>query len=212
MVQNIDTLSEEDKVEFILKEATYLAKALVKEQNYIEPGKDGIRNEIDKIIDYLRYAINQNPLEATSNFFYYLESSKKYGKTLKRTELTIDYYRSINDACKKELKNQNYQPEDILEILAWTSRLIRYYKLEPEQQLSGEPIQESRTWKIEEEVEAEITAIKGKEITYKITDDIKRKIKEPKHYQSLTVEQKVIVKITELKDNLPKKVKYVRSL
>jgi len=35
MVQNIDTLSEEDKVEFILKEATYLAKALVKEQNYI---------------------------------------------------------------------------------------------------------------------------------------------------------------------------------
>ncbi|AFY55878.1 hypothetical protein Riv7116_3422 [Rivularia sp. PCC 7116] len=225
MVQNTDTLSEES----ILKEATYLAKALVKEQNYIEPGKDGIRNELDKIVDYLRYTINQNSSETinqndsktTSKFFEYLEKSEKDGKTLKRSDVTIDYYSSINKICKKELNNKNYKPEKIIEILAWTSRLIRYYKLEPEQQLlesepsaqtNSEPSKESRIWEIGEEVEAEITLIKGKEITYKITDDIKRKIKEPKHYQSLKVEQKVIVQITEIRDNLPKKVKFVRSL
>lgn len=221
MVQNTDTLPASDKEESILKEATYLAKALVKEQNYIEPGKDGIRNELDKIIDYLRYAINQNYSEATSKLFEYLEKSVKDGKTLKRTDVTIYYYSSINKICKQELKNKNYKPQEIIEILAWTSRLIRYYKLEPERQLlesepsaqtNSEPTKKSRTWKIGEEVEAEITLIKGKEITYKITDKIKPKNKEKHHSQSLKVEQKVIVQITEIRDNLPKKVKFVRSL
>jgi len=219
MVNNTEILSEES----ILKKATYLAKIFVKEQKQIEPGKDGIRNEIEKMTDNLRYAANQNSSEAISNFFDYLETLQKHGTTLKRSNLTIKYYTSINDILKKELKNKNFQPQEILEILAWTSRLIRYYKLEPEQQLftpetstqiTSEPVKKTRTWTIGEEVEAEITLIKGKEITYKLSDNInpKPKNKEKHHYQSLKVEQRVIVQVTEIRDNLPKKVKYVRSL
>ncbi|MEL7243003.1 MAG: hypothetical protein AAGM40_11740 [Cyanobacteria bacterium J06573_2] len=221
MVQNTDTLSEEK----ILEEATYLAKYLVK-----EPANDGIRSELEKIIDYLRYAINENPPEAISKFFDYLETLDKDGRTInqpsdknlkERTKNTLKYYKIINDICKTELKDKNYKPQDTLEILAWTSRLIRYYKLKPEQQLftpetstqiTTEPVKKTRIWKIGEEVEAEITLIKGKEITYKLAEKIKPKNKEKHHYQSLKVEQKVIVQITELKDNLPKKVKFVRSL
>ncbi|MEO1428359.1 MAG: hypothetical protein AAFV71_04695 [Cyanobacteria bacterium J06633_8] len=222
MTNNIQTNTELLSEESILKEATYLAKALVKEQNYIDPKTTGIKSELDKIIDYLSYAINQNPSEAISNFFNYLDKLENDGKTIhNRTQNTIKYYISINNICKQELKNKNFQPQDILEILAWTSRLICYYKLEPEQQLFtpetstqiiSEPVKKNRIWKIGEEVEAEITIIKGKEITYKLPDDINRKSKEKHHCQSLKVEQKVIVQVTEIKDNLPKKVKYVRSL
>ncbi|PLZ95212.1 hypothetical protein CEN50_23065 [Fischerella thermalis CCMEE 5268] len=197
-----------------------IAKMLVQEQQRIEASKDGIRSQLGKVIAYLRATINQN-ISDTENFFKYLKTLADSSKSVKQTDRTPDYCRSIHQTCTEYLKNIEANPKDILEILGWTFRLFNYYKVTPledfeklsasNRQLEIQIAAKSQNLKIGDEIEAEITKINGKKVTYQMLKILPKTAKEDKYYHLLEVGEVVIVKIIEIKNGVPSKVKFVRK-
>ncbi len=197
-----------------------IAKMLVQEQQRIEASKDGIRSQLGKVIAYLRATINQN-ISDTENFFKYLKTLADSSKSVKQTDRTPDYCRSIHQTCTEYLKNIEANPKDILEILGWTFRLFNYYKVTPledfeklsasNRQLEIQTAAKSQNLKIGDEIEAEITKINGKKVTYQMLKILSKTAKEDKYYHLLEVGEVVIVKIIEIKNGVPSKVKFVRK-
>ncbi len=117
----------------------------------------------------------------------------------------------------------------MLQILGWTSRLMRYYKdggiigeISSSTQIPAYTITkssrqqeiavaaQSQSFQIGQILEAKVTNIKGKEVTYELPGMLKITVKEPKKYADLSVELIVKIKVLELRDNgVPKKVKCV---
>ncbi|PMB53544.1 hypothetical protein CEN39_03845 [Fischerella thermalis CCMEE 5201] len=195
-----------------------IAKMLVQEQQRIEASKDGIRSQLGKVIAYLRATINQN-ISDTENFFKYLKTLADSSKSVKQTDRTPDYCRSIHQTCTEYLKNLEANPKDILEILGWAFRLFNYYKVTPlehfeklslsNRQLEIQTAAKSQNLQEGDEIEANITKISGNKVTYQILNIFSKTVKEPKHYTSLSVGQTVIVEITEIENGVIKKVKYI---
>lgn len=194
-----------------------IANKLVQEQEQIEPNKDGIRSELNKIIAYLRTTISQNQNNIGENFFKYLKALVDNSKSLKRSDKTPDYYRSIQKICTQHLTAIQSNPEAMLEVLGWSSRLFIAATLEN----FGESAQTNRQMKIEtaaksqnlqegDEIEANITKISGNKVTYQLLNIFSKTVKEPKHYTSLQIGQTVIVEITEIENGVPKKIRYIR--
>lgn len=106
---------------------------------------------------------------------------------------------------------------------------MRYYKVSPigeqtesssskatistaesERQREIKAAVKAQTIEVGQILEAQITAIKGKDVTYLILDTVKLTVKEPKKADSLTVGQMVNVQVTQMRDdNVPKKVKFI---
>ncbi|MEH2195481.1 MAG: hypothetical protein V7K98_22970 [Nostoc sp.] len=194
-----------------------IANKLVQEQQQIEPTKDGIRSELNKIIAYLRTTISQNQNNIGENFFKYLKALVDNSKSLKRSDKTPDYYRSIQKICTQHLTAIQSNPEAMLEVLGWSSRLFIAATLEN----FGESAQTNRQMEIQtaaksqnlqegDEIEANITKISGNKVTYQLLNIFSKTVKEPKHYTSLQIGQTVIVEITEIENGVPKKIKYIR--
>ena len=194
-----------------------IANKLVQEQQQIEPTKDGIRSELNKIIAYLRTTISQNQNNIGDNFFKYLKALVDNSKSLKRSDKTPDYYRSIQKICTQHLTAIQSNPEAMLEVLGWSSRLFIAATLEN----FGESAQTNRQMEIQtaaksqnlqegDEIEANITKISGNKVTYQLLNIFSKTVKEPKHYTSLQTGQTVIVEITEIENGVPKKIRYIR--
>lgn len=197
-----------------------IAKTLVQNQQDIEANKDGIRSELGKILAYLRNAINYNKSEAGKNFFKYLKALVDSSQSSKRSSKTPYYYRSINKACNQHLIDLESNPDKMLEILGWTFRLFKYYEVTPledfeellvlNRKLEIQTAAQSQDLNENDEIEAEITNKSGNKVTYKMFNTLTKTIKEPKNHKSLAKGDEVIVKITEIENGVPKKVKYVR--
>lgn len=104
-----------------------LAIAFVKEQYKIDSNTQGVKNELEKTITYLRTFITE--AEAGKRYFSYLETLARKGKTIGHTGNTIEYYQIISGLCSQYLKTYENQPETLLEILGWVKRLFAYYNL-----------------------------------------------------------------------------------
>mgnify|MGYP001797140815 CR=1 FL=1 len=214
------TVKESYSEDKMLVTAHAIAKILAQNQQDIEATKDGIYSELGKVLAYLRNAINYNKSEAGTNFFKYLKALVDSSQSSKRSDKTPHYYRSINNACNQHLMDLQSNPDKILEILGWTFRLFKYYKVTPVEdfeelsvlnsQLEIQTAAQSQDLKENDEIEATITNKSGNKVTYKMFNTLTKTIKEPKKHQLLQKGDEVIVNITEIENGVPKKVKYVR--
>jgi len=205
-----------------------IAVEFVKEQQRIEPNKEGISAELDKIISY--FCIFVSKAEAGNKFFKYIKELVKNGKQIGHSGKTPEYYRSIDQYCDQYLRDYQDNPQVMLQILGWTSRLMRYYKTAPIAELDSKlqekaaiadnqaqrlaEIKASVTQKfaVGDIIEAKVISKKdkGKEVTYELVGtSIRRNNKEPKKFEDLSVDQVVKVEVLEIDDGIPKKFKRV---
>lgn len=189
-------------------------------------------NELGKAIAYLRFAIQQNPENAGTRFFKYLNTLVSQGKSIGHSGKTPQYYRNLDKACSSHLHTYQTKPLILLHILGWTARLIRYYKeggvigepltitqttpaattqvQDSERQAEIRAIAQDQNFKVGQQIAATVKNVKGKEVTYELPGGIKLTVKEPKKYGELSVDDSVQVEILELRENgIPKKVKLV---
>ncbi len=174
-------------------------------------------NEVKKILEYLRKF-------QSKNFFEYLKTFATKGHQIGHSGRTIEYYRNIETVCKKHLIDYQDQPQLMLNILGWTTRLMKYYKTTPqgEWEASSEVAVSERQAEIEnasssqeftegQEIEATVAELKkGNKVTYEITATTLRLTeKEPKKFNLLSQGQTVTVKITRLEEGKIKKIKCV---
>jgi hypothetical protein len=188
-------------------------------------------NELGKAIVYLRNAVNQQQTDVGSRFFKYIQTLVRNGRQIGHSGKTSDYYRSIDKACQYYLTKYQNNANTMLQILGWTSRLMRYYKdggvigeissssqipasvsivTESSRQQEIAAAAQLQSFQVGQIVEAKVTKIKGKEVTYELPGMLKLTVKEPKKYTDLSVDAFVKIEVTELRENgVPKKVKVV---
>lgn len=87
-------------------------------------------NEVANVYTFLRQHGNRE------QFFILLDRLIKSGRALVRSKRTLDYYRNIQDACNRHLKDIS-DPGRLAEILGWTVRLMKFYKFEPREARKG---------------------------------------------------------------------------
>ena len=184
-------------------------------------------NEVSKANSYLRSTIDRS--DAISKFFKYIETLVSSGNQIGHSRKTVEYYRNIDRAYKDYLNEQD-NPQVMLQILGWVSRLMRYYKTAPiaeldtklqekaamadtqAQRLAEIKASVKQKFEVGNIIEAKVISKKdkGKEVTYEIIGtSIRRNNKEPKKFEELSVDQVVKVEVLEVDDGIPKKFKRV---
>ncbi len=159
---------------------------------------------LKKAIAYLRTCVDE------------MDANQRLFKYLKYTEGTRDECKGLN---KADLNSVQDNPRVILEVLGWAGRLIAYYKGIPIAEVPIDLAAEKRSvilkaavaagYEVGQRVMVTITGMKGKEVTYAVSEQIKltQKIK---NLEGLALGQSVQVEITEMRDTgVPKKVKLV---
>lgn len=202
----------EDLTEIQWKMAHAIAQTLVQEETDV--------NELGKAIAYLRSHTNRD--NAGTKFFDYLKTLAKNGRQIGHSKRTSDYYENIENACSKYLKAYQDNATIMLQILGWTSRLMRYYKnsgsigeitapvVESVRQAEIAEVLSTNNFAVGQILEATVTAIKGNKVTYEILGTIKLTEKEPKKAQLFSEGQTVKVEILDLReDGSIKKVKCI---
>ena len=178
--------------------------------------------ELKKAMAYLRTCANCS--DGGVRFFKYLENLVRGGNRIGHSGRAVEYYRGLNDACTQHLTSLKDNPEVMLEILGWAGRLIAYYQGAPIAEITiGVPtiglaeVKRSAILKaavkagyaLGQHLTVTISSIKGKEVTYTLSEQIKltQKIK---NLEDLVLGQSVQVEIMEMRDTgVPKKVKLV---
>ncbi|NJL99673.1 MAG: hypothetical protein HC924_13130 [Synechococcaceae cyanobacterium SM2_3_2] len=181
-------------------------------------------NELSKSIAYLRSVADH--ADVGSRFFKFTSELVKE-RRLHRTKQTEGYYRSIDETCKDYLEPLKNKPAEMLQILGWAARLMRYYRdggmplgeIPPPlgSQLNSDsdrPIEEqaqrlaeiaevlsSREFEVGQQLDATVASIKGNKVTYEILGSLKLTQKEPKKAGSLSEGQVVQIEITDLKED-----------
>lgn len=184
-------------------------------------------NEVSKANSYLR-SMSDCP-DAISRFFKYISTLVSSGNQIGHSKKTVEYYRNISAAYKEYLSDQD-NPQVMLQILGWTSRLMRYYKTAPiaerdaklqekaaiadnqAQRLAEIKASVKQKFAVGDIIEAKVISKKdkGKEVTYELVGtSIRRNNKEPKKFEELSVDQVVKVEVLEIDDGIPKKFKRV---
>jgi len=218
-----DTLTEAQ-----WQSAHKIAIEFVKAQESIERNKEGISAELDKIISYFRTFANNS--DAGTKFFKYVKELVRNGKQIGHSGKTPEYYRSIDQFCDQYLRDYQDNPQAMLQILGWTSRLMRYYKEAPiaerdsklQEKAAVADTQAQRLAEIKASVKSKsfaegdvveakvVNKTSGNKVTYELVGtSIKSSIREPKMFDKLKLEQVVKVQITEIADGIPKKFKRV---
>ncbi len=181
-------------------------------------------NELSKTIAYLRSVAHH--ADAGSRFFKFTSELVREHR-LHRTQQTRRYYQVIDETCKNYLESLKDKPAEMLQILGWAARLMRYYKdggmplgeIPPPlgSQLNSDsdrPVEEqaqrlaeieavlsSTDFRVGQKLDATIASIRGNKVTYEILGTIKLTQKEPKKAGSLKEGQVVQVEITDLKED-----------
>ncbi|MGD1713100.1 hypothetical protein [Hydrocoleum sp. CS-953] len=175
-------------------------------------------NELRKIISYLQFTNRDN---IGSSFFVYLKVLARNGNNTRHSKKTPEYDENLEITCKKHLKKYENNPQVMLKILGWASRLMKYYKVAPVGETVdnssniSEPTISQRQEKIEESKKAlqlkegdilDAKVIKksstGKKVTYEI-DGIPYTEKEPKNFdnENLVENGNVKVAVKSLKED-----------
>lgn len=88
-------------------------------------------NEVHKAVTYARVQAELYPDRVGANFFTLLETMVRDGRYLVRSGKTLDYYRDLRDLCGRYLGDyrtaKGEQGWELVEILGWAVRLMRYY-------------------------------------------------------------------------------------
>jgi hypothetical protein len=207
--------------------ANEIAKQLDELEKQISQGDEVARqleientdvNELRKAIAYLR--MYQDRENSGQYFFNYLETLVKHGNQIGHSKRTRDYYESLYSVCKNYLDRHKNDVSAMLMILGWAARLMQYYsravppeEIKPPEFLSEretelKAINKANTFTVGQELEATITSIKGKKVTYEILGSIRLTQKEPKYADNMTEKKRIMVEIIQLRDDgLPKKLK-----
>ena len=196
--------------------ASNLAIALVNSQDEINPKKQTITTELNRIIAYLRACQSQGKTPQLSN---YLTALIKNGESIGHGKENTKYYEAIKEAGDKHLKDY-LNGEEILTILGWSCRLMRYYQNggpvgEVREQVSARQekakvIRQSQSFSVGQIVDAKVTK-KTKEkqvVSYKIEGQGTLPEYRCPVFKKLQLEQVVKVEITRMKGKKVKNVKY----
>ena len=86
-------------------------------------------NELGKVIAFIRR--HQSESDAKDRLMVLVQRLANTRNALIRSRQTQRFYRNIQEACEKHLRDINDIGE-ILTVLGWSLRLMRYYRVEPE--------------------------------------------------------------------------------
>ena len=100
-------------------------------------------NELGKVIAFIRR--HQGESDTKNRLMMLVQRLANTRNALIRSRQTQRFYRNIQEACQKHLRNIS-DTDEILTVLGWSLRLMRYYRVEPEraaeaQRRSQEPRQ-----------------------------------------------------------------------
>ena len=85
-------------------------------------------NEFGKVISFIRQ--HQNNDDAKNHLLLMVQRLANSNNALIRSRQTQRSYRNIQEACQKHLHNTS-KTDELLCILGWSLRLMRYYRVEP---------------------------------------------------------------------------------
>ncbi|MGB3492289.1 MAG: hypothetical protein WBA57_06150 [Elainellaceae cyanobacterium] len=168
-------------------------------------------NELRKSISYLREYVDRE--NAGKAFLDYLKTLVRKGNQIGHSKRTVDYYKSLDAACEKYLKDYQDKAPQMLMILSWAARLVQYYdkgvptgeiqqiEVMSEREAEIQAVTQTRTFEVGQELPATVTAIKGNKVTYEILGTIRLTPKEARLAGKLTEGQEVSVRIEDLKDD-----------
>lgn len=97
-----------------------LARAMYKERTDV--------NELQKCIGFLS-DLARDKRDGVL-FFEYLDTVIADGRLVVRSDLTLEYYRAIRDACRQYLTPYKDDADAMAQILGWAARLMHYYAVE----------------------------------------------------------------------------------
>ena len=86
-------------------------------------------NELGKVVAFLRRYQDGN--EAKDRLMLLLQRLANSRNALIRSRQTQRFYQNIQEACQEHLRDINDTTE-LLRVLGWSLRLMRYYRVEPE--------------------------------------------------------------------------------
>ena len=86
-------------------------------------------NELGKVIAFIRR--HQSESDAKSRLMVLIQRLTNTRNALIRSRQTQRFYRNIQEACEKHLRDIS-DTDEILTVLGWSLRLMRYYRVEPE--------------------------------------------------------------------------------
>jgi cold shock CspA family protein len=99
-------------------------------------------NELLKCIGFLR-DLARDKRDGVL-FFEYLDTVIADGRPVMRSDLTLDYYHAIRDACNQHLTPYEDNPDAMAQILGWAARLMRYYAVESKLSQQASPPRQAR--------------------------------------------------------------------
>ena len=82
-------------------------------------------NEVAQVLTYLR-SHRDGP-----DFFRYLRTVQEHGGAVVRSGRTLQYYYAIQEVCQYYLRDYTENPKQMILILGWAVRLMRYHKVAP---------------------------------------------------------------------------------
>ena len=85
-------------------------------------------NEFGKVVSFIRR--HQNNDDAKNHLLLMVQRLANSNNALIRSRQTQRSYRNIQEACQKHLRNTS-KTDELLCILGWSLRLMRYYLVEP---------------------------------------------------------------------------------
>ncbi len=85
-------------------------------------------NELGKVIAFMRRARDSD--NAKDRLMSLVQRMADSRNALIRSQQTQRFYRNIKEACQQHLRGIN-EAEELLHILGWSLRLMRYYRVEP---------------------------------------------------------------------------------
>ena len=86
-------------------------------------------NELGKVIAFVRR--HQDDTDAKSRLMLLVQRLASSRNALIRSRQTQEYYKNIQQVCEEYLYDIS-EPAELLLILGWSLRLMRYYRAEPE--------------------------------------------------------------------------------
>lgn len=100
-------------------------------------------NELGKVVAFIRR--HRGESDAKNRLMSLVQRLANTQNALIRSRQTQRFYRNIQEACQKHLRDTS-DTSEILTILGWSLRLMRYYSIEPERAAEEQrrPLEESR--------------------------------------------------------------------
>ena len=175
-------------------------------------------NELGKVIAFIRRYKGES--DAKSRLMSLVQRLANTQNALIRSRQTQRFYRNIQEACQKHLRDIS-DTNEILTVLGWSLRLMRYYRVEPEraadeQRRPQEPrqtpeprsaqrqqlpkAQEKPRVRVGQKVNATILKKEGSQVTVQLqTDENEELVFERPYYPGL-VGAKVKLRVTGIDD------------